>query len=72
MKARELAEILMQNPDYEVVIRPDELYANLMGMTYQQVIDNVDVCAWKNIPVEGKTLQINCKNHFVAKQGYKL
>ena len=72
MKARELAEILMRFPDYEVIVQADELYANLMGMPYQQVIDNVDVCAWKNIPVDGNTLQINCKNHFVAKQGYKL
>ena len=72
MKARELAEILMQHPDYEVIIRPEELYANFMGMPYQQEIDYVNVCTWKSIPVDGKTLQINCKNHFVAKQGYKL
>lgn len=72
MKARELAEILMRFPDYEVIVRTEELYANLMGMPYQQVIDYVNVCGWKTIPVDGKTQQINCKNHFVAKQGYKL
>lgn len=72
MKARELAEILMRFPDYEVIIRPEELYANLMGVPYQQVIDYVNICIWDTIPVDGKKLQINCKNHPIAKQGYKL
>lgn len=72
MKARELAEILMQHPDYEVVIRPDELRADLLGITYDQMIDYVRIPSWVNIPVGVNILQISCKNHFVSENGYKL
>lgn len=72
MKARELAEILMKNPDWEVLINPDELRVDNMGCPYQQTIKSVEFCFWKNIPVDGKAYEINCKNHFVAKRGYKL
>ena len=72
MKARELAEILMQNPDWEVLINPDELRGNYMGCPYQQTIQSVEFCFWKNIPVDGKAYEIKCKNHFVAERGYKL
>lgn len=72
MKARELAEILMQNPDWEVLINPDELRGDYMGCPYQQTIQSVEFCFWKNIPVDGKAYEIKCKNHFVAERGYKL
>ena len=73
MKARELAEILMQHPDYEVVIRPDELRADFMGCPYEQTIDCVKETIMPSIPVVGQYyLQINCKNHFVSERGYKL
>ena len=73
MKARELAEILMQHPDYEVVIRPDELRADLLGITYNQMIDYVKKTIMPTIHVDGQYyLQIKCKNHFVSENGYKL
>ena len=72
MKARELAEILMQHPDYEVVIRPDELRADFYGITYNQMIDYVRIPSWVNIPVGVNILQISCKNDFVSENGYKL
>ena len=72
MKARELAKILMQHPDYEVVVHPDELRADFYGLDYEQTIDSVKESIWVHIPVGCKVLQINCKNHFVSENGYKL
>ena len=73
MKARELAEILMHHPDYEVVICPDELRANFYGLPYEQKIDCVKKTIMPTIPVDGQYyLQIKCKNHFVSENGYKL
>ena len=72
MKARELAEILMQNRDWEVIISPEELRGDDMGIPYQQTIKSVKFCFWKNIPVDGKAYKINCENHPVAERGYKL
>lgn len=73
MKARELAETLMQHPDYEVIVRPDELRANFYGLPYEQMIDCVKKTIMPTIPVDGQYyLQINCKNHPVAEMGYKL
>ena len=73
MKARELAEILMQHPDYEVIVRTDELRADFMGCPYEQTIDCVKKTIMPSIPVDGQYyLQINCKNHFVSENGYKL
>ena len=73
MKARELAEILMQHPDYEVIVRPDELRVNFYGLPYKQMIDCVKKTIMPTIPVDGQYyLQIECKNHFVSENGYKL
>ena len=72
MKARELAEILMKNPDWEVLINSDELRGDFMGYPYQQIIKSVEFCSCKNIPVDGRAYEIRCKNHPVAEGGYKL
>ena len=72
MKAKELAEILMQYPDYEVVIHPEELRGDYLGCPYQQTIDSVETSDWITIPVGERVLQISSKNHFVSEQGYKL
>lgn len=43
MKAKELAEILMRTPDYDVLIEPERIAITAVGFSKEQVVKDVTI-----------------------------
>lgn len=62
MKARELAEILLQHPDSDVVIEPSAIKTNEIGLPMEQEVKGVRMPYFWNLAGLVNPIKIKCGN----------